>query len=473
MFTRWVAGLALLFVAGAAGAQPITSFPTANQPLDGTEQLNLVQKGQSTRITIGNLFSGAANFSSLRLLPPPSTRLAILPNVPLEGFYATGGGSLIEMCPGYDFGCPAVGHVTAQVSNVTTTLGDAGVQENGYYAYLVNKTGQALPWATNTAYTNGLVTIGDTGQNLYIETVTNCVSAVSGPGPTGQTNGIIDGTCSWNYHGQPGLRGKIGIGSVTLVLPGGGDAWAGAFDTFIEPGWLETFATGFEVDITNNSGRDADGNGLTIPLLYLGGSVGTNPITAIIHASPFGIMGTNFMSHEGLWIQGQFTIKDHDIRLSTHSLVGVFDDGVHGTASYFDGSTSPSGILLEGIYSSGNALVADNTIAAFQTSPGADFTGFTVINAGTTVNTTDANIILKTGNTNSYGRLDLFDSNSLNIQSGPALSVGITLAALAGNINLNPTSGTITTGGVPGVNCLAGTVALATLVVTHGLVTHC
>lgn len=466
---------------GQASAQ--TPFPFVPHQVLGADALNAAggSKADATNghlttpvITGGTQAAPAITNPTIlgNVAVSPTGSMAIVANVPLEGFYAAGGGSLIQMCPGYDFGCPSAGHVTAQVSNVTTSLGDAGVQESGYYAYLVNKTGQALPWANGTAYTQGIVTIGDSGQNLYFETVASCTSAASGGGPTGLGTGIVDGTCSWDYHGNPSLRGKIGIGSVTLVLPGGGDAWAGAFDTFIEPGWLETFATGFEIDITNNSGRDATGFGLTIPLLYLGGSVGTNPITAIIHASPFGTMGTNFMSHEGLWIQGQYTIKDHDIRMSTHSMVGVFDDGVHGTASYFDGSTSPNGILLEGNYSTGNAMVANATIAAFQTSPGADFTGFTVTNAGTTVNTTNANLILNTGNSQSYARFDLFDSNSLNFQTGSAVSGGITISSLAGPINLNP--GThLNIGGVAAVGCTAGTVNISTISVTDGIVTHC
>lgn len=471
---------------GQASAQ--TPFPFVPHQVLGADALNAAG-GSKADATNGHLttpvITGGTQAAPAITNPTilgsvavsPTGSLSVVANVPLEGFYTTGGGPLVSMCPGYDFGCnTAINKIMAQTASVTTTLGDAGVQEAGINAYIVNKTGEALSWVASRGYTAGKNVISDFGQNLYVETVATCTSAASG-GPTGTGAGIADGTCLWNYNGNPGLRGKMAVVGTTLVLPGGTQAWAGDFDTFIFTGWMEGFATGVEVDVTNNSGRDATGLGGGAPTiydLYLGGSVGEDPITAYIDMSPFGLNGTKFMSHEGVFIQGQYTIKDHDFRVSTHSLAAFFDDAnsVHGTASYIDSSTSPNGILLQGTYTTGTAFVANATIAAFQTSPGADFSGLVVTNAGTTANTTDANIILNTGNANSYARMDLFDSNSLNFQTGSAVAGGITIATLAGPINLNPATHLVI-GGIAAVNCPAATVSLTTLVVSDGIVTHC
>ncbi len=291
----------------------------------------------------------------------PTGGVSVVANTPLHGFYVTGGGALVSMCPGYNFGCDtAINKIMAQATEVTTSLGDASVQESAHYAYMVNQTGQALPWATNTAYTAGQVSIAASGANLYKENTASCTSASSGTGPTGTGANISDGSCNWNYVGNPSLRGKIASAATILTLPGGSQSWAGADDNFIEPGWSEAFAAGREIDITNNSGRDATGSGLTISDLYLGGSVGTQPITSYIDVSPFGLNGTNIMAHEGIWMKGQYTIADHNVRFSTHSLASIFDDGdaVHATSSYYDASTAPHSYIAAGHYS----------IAAFDTS---------------------------------------------------------------------------------------------------------
>lgn len=421
-----------------------------------------------------SLWGSKQNYSApLSLLSAGS--LSVVANTPLEGFYSTGAGAFVSMCPGYNFGCnTAINKIMAGTASITTSLGDAGTQEAGINAYLVNKTGQALAWVASTSYAAGQNSISDSGQNLYVETVGVCTSASSG-GPTGTGTAIADGTCRWNYNGNPGLRGKMAIVGTTLVLPGGTNAWAGDFDTFIEPGWLEGFATGMEIDVTNLSGRDATGLGggaPTINDLYLGGSVGTEPITSYISISPFGLMGTNVMAHDGIFIQGQYTISDHDFRVSTHSQVAFFDDAlsVHGTASYFDGSTSPSGILLEGVYSSGNAMVADNQIQAIKTAAGVNFSGFNVTNSGTTVSTTAASVTLNTGNANSFARVDLFDSSGLSISTGSAIATGITLATAAGPINLNPT----TTLKINGTTTFTGTktAGVCVMTITSGLITN-
>lgn len=423
-----------------------------------------------------SLWAGKQNYGAPLSMLSAGT-LSVIANVPLEGIYATGAGPFVSMCPGYDFGCnTAINKIMAEFAVISTSLGDAGTQEAGINSYIVNKTGEALPWVVSHGYIAGKNVISDSGQNLYVETVANCVSAGSG-GPTGTGAAIVDGTCRWNYNGNPGLRGKMAVVGTTLVLPGGTQAWAGDFDTFVFSGWLEQFATGVEVDITNNSGRDATGLGGGAPTmydLYLGGSVGEDPITAYIDMSPFGLNGTKLMSHEGIYIQGQYTIKDHDIRLSTHSQVGIFDDGlaVHGTASYLDSSTSPSGILLEGTYSTGVALVANNQIQAIKTAAGANFSGVNVTNSGTTATTTAASVTLNTGNANSFARLDLFDSSGFSISSGSAITAGLTLATAAGSINLNPFT-TLKINGVTAVSCATGIVDPATMVVTAGIVTHC
>lgn len=371
--TFWIIIAVALVLGGDAIAQSSPGLFTGEVP--NFEQWNGfftvkadVDHGVLNNPTINNpIFNGVIAFPggitpNTTMLNGPGN-LSVLSNVPLDGVYSTGGGALVSMCPGYNFGCnTAINAIMAQSAEVTTSAGDAAVQESSHYAYMVNGTGQALPWATSTSYSAGQVSVAASGANLYKETVGSCTSASSGSGPTGTGIGISDGTCSWTFEGSAGLRGKFAFAATTLVNPGGTQAWAGVFDTFIEPGWLDGFATGAEVDVTNNSGRDATGSGLSIYDLYLGGSVGTEPITAYLNISPFALSGSNFMAHEGIWIQGQFTTAGHDLRVSTHSLTAIFDDGssVHGTSSYYDASTSPSSYIAAGTYS-GAAL---NTNAA-------------------------------------------------------------------------------------------------------------
>lgn len=398
--------------------------------------------------------------------------IPVVANNPLDGIYSTGGGSLVQMCPGYGFGCPSVGSINAQLATITTTQGNAGTLETGMFAYMVDATGLAPAWATSTVYVaNNAVTANG---NSYLETVSSCTSASGGSGPSGSGTGIVDGTCRWNDLGLASNNGKLAFNSTNLVEPGGGPAWDADFNTYIVAGWASNFATGTETDITNNSGRDATGNTLTIDDAYLGGAVGTQPITSYIEISPYALNGTNYMAHEGIWFENQYAVKDHSIRFSDSSTDAIFDDNtsVHSTASYYDASTSPNGILLEGTYSTGVALSADATLQASKTAAGATFNGLQVINGGTTANTTSAAGVFQTGTANSYGRLDAFDSDLFNIVSGSAMVNGLAIGTTAGPVNINP-NGSLMINGTAGVTCAPGTVSLTTLAINKGIVTHC
>ena len=320
----------------------------------------------STTVTSNTVTATTANATTLNdhtLIMNLAGATSVVANTPLNGIYGTGGGALVAMCPGYGFGCPSIGNINSQFATVTTTIGNPGTLEVGQFAYMVTATGYAPPWATSTGYTSSSFVTAN--GNSYQETVASCTSSGSGSGPSGTGTGIVDNTCRWNDIGLAGNNGKLAFNSTNLVQTGGGQAWDADFNTYITSGWLANFATGVEIDVTNNSGRDATAGGsLNIPLLYLGGGVGTAPITSYVQISPYALNGTNYMAHEGLWFNGTYAVKDHNIRFSDSSTVGIFDDAssTHATASYYDGSTSLQGIALAGTYTSGVALYADAAI---------------------------------------------------------------------------------------------------------------
>ena len=463
----------------SAAAQSILQLPAANLPLSGSEYLYVVQNGIDHKTQINDIFGvnggNAAKFSSIELLPPANP-FAVIGNTPFSGVYASGGGPIVDLCGGpnggYNFGCPSVGHIMADTFIGATTLGNAGVQESALNVYLADDTGYAPAWTTSTDYTSASEV--NTGTYTYQETVASCESASSGNGPSGTGSGIVDNTCRWTALGEYGLLGKIAISGIVKSDAGGAASWVGDFFNIFESGWNAQFGTGAEIDVVNDSGTDATGAPMTIDLLYLGGAIGTNPITAYVSISPYADNGTNLMAHDGVFAEGQYTIKGNTFRDSTHSATAFFCDnlGVHSTSCFYDSSTTPVGMVLGGTYSSTFALDATSTIEVYNTAAGADLIGFEVTNAGTTVNTTDAAIALNTGNSNSYARIDLFDSDYLDISAGSALTGGIVIGTAAGPIQLNPTT-TLKINGTAAVSCTYVAAPTDSLVITDGLVTHC
>jgi hypothetical protein len=82
---------------------------------------------------------------------------------------------------------------------------------------------QGPVWGTSKAYTATSQVVAN--GNIYIETAANCTSFGSGAGPSGTSNGIGDGSCSWNFVQAVSTPLKL---STAFYPPGNGTNQNGA-----------------------------------------------------------------------------------------------------------------------------------------------------------------------------------------------------------------------------------------------------
>jgi hypothetical protein len=348
---------AVCFLWGASAA--IAQCPGSASPCEPYSTfVNSVLQATTTNTTDRSAYVHGATTQYVPPGPPFNLTInaaagapTVIANTPLNGAYISSGGSNVVWCPAFNFGCPVPGDpatITAQYASVVTTHGAANYQENGVMNVMFDVTGQINLWQASTSYSAGAYVSG-TGYNVYVETVASCTSGSSDPSGTG--NGIVDGSCLWNYEGPSQSTAKQSAGFSILPGPGGGPAWGAAIANYIQAGWNSEGAFGVEIDLTNGTTIDPTvGSIHTMDTLYLGGVTGTNPITTLIYASP-SPNGTVFGSHNGLWINGPYAVKDYDIYLTTqHSSIGIYTAGNFGQSVVNDGSTAPTWADITGTY---------------------------------------------------------------------------------------------------------------------------
>lgn len=435
----------------ATGAATVTV--TANNGATA-QGLNFVVDG----VTLPFPGSGAGNVSSLFSTAPGSLMVSdntigtlirdvnsstqvvgVVANTPLEGIYATGTGAKVSMCPGYAYGCPDGGaQILSMFAAVNETIGGPTQNESTLYVFMKSNTGEVHPWTASTVYTvNGYVM---NGLSLYQQTVTSCTSAGSG-GPTGTGTAIVDNTCRWNYKGPSYAAAKQALNYILSALPGSGSVWGAAGGAQLENGWNGNFATGHESDLNNFSAIDPGSSSLRMLGFYLGGPTGTHPISAMLYIGK-PANATNYGAYEGIWIDGPYQTKDHDIRISTlHGEIGYLDEGAHVVSSIFDFATTPVGLTLGGNYSS-SAIDSNSTINIHRAVAGLPFNAMLISN-NSAVASTSVNFQFATGSVNSFATIGLSDASQFSFFGGAALVNGIGITTTTGPIQLSAASGAL------------------------------
>lgn len=426
-------GNALITIDSYGGAPVGNGFVRLNgtqYPIVGTGAGNVTGPNPSTagNLVVFNNVIGSL-IGDVNVVNQP---VSVASNNPLEGIYATGTGAKVSMCPGYNYGCPDGGaKILSQFAAVVQTLGDPTQNESAIYSFMKSNTGEVHPWVTLTGYSAGAFVFN--GLNLYKETTGTCTSGASGP--TGKGTAITDGTCVWNYVGPTYAAAKQSLNFILDALAGSGSVWGAAGGAQLESGYNGNFATAAEIDLNNFSGTDPGASSNSMLGMYLGGPIGTQPISAMLYIGK-NPNGTNFGSHEGIWIIGAYGNKDHDIRVSSqHTQIGYYDEGAHAVSSIFDFSTSPVGLTLGGNYSS-SALDSNNAVNIHRTVAGLPFNALLLSN-NSSVASTSINLQLATGTASSFATIGLTDASQLAIFGGAGLVNGVGLTAGAGPLALN------------------------------------
>lgn len=442
--------------------------------------------------------------------------------LPAGGFYASPSGAGVVLCSatvvGWAYGCPqsypnSNYSVLTQSAGVMQTAGNAYTSESGLTLFMSVATGYESAWAISTGYTS--TSIVDDGGLLYQQVSgSSCTSAGSGGGPSGTSaTPVADNTCSWQYEGPIWSNSKNNLNVITVANAGGGRTWSIATGLTLNAGFNAPAAFEGEIDFTNNTSIDpAFASGFTYDNLYLGGNIGTNPGTTAINIAPK-VNGTNYGYHEGLFINGTYSIKDHAIHVFTNSAIGYYDQSAsHSVATFFDGATTPVAINLTGTYSaaaleipSGSNICLsagsdcfkwDGTYVNFGAQPiqggGLYLTGAAAMTATVESTAAATNFVisggsgqtetltfnlhgtgyewqLKNGSTNVLGVYDAQNAYAaaLTFITGGNIALGETAAG-----TLNIQSSAIQVGGTATVSCSAG-VPSASFTVKNGLVTHC
>lgn len=237
-----------------------------------------------------------------------------------------------------------------------TTSDDANSEEQTLCILTTSQTGYAPGWSTSTAYA-----LDDVVRNVATNGIYKCTvagtSASSGPGPSGKSINIADGTVRWKWINDAAIYAKVGIYNEIEVKPGAADSWAQANNILVRPGVNAASVFNTELDFTNNCGTDSVIGG---PDKYVLGMYidGTNTITAGIEVS--GRSNTNWTALWGLKFDG--------LKLASRAVIGVDASGGNGLAfgtsgggvadptytgaTIRDSSNSVWGVKLEGTYSS-------------------------------------------------------------------------------------------------------------------------
>jgi hypothetical protein len=378
----------VLLAIGPTKAQSVRKPNIANLvgPTSSAElQSILTDKSGTGPLVFGHApaFTGIVELHGALSMYGSSGAVPVVATTPINGFYASGQGSVIDICadPAVEWACRplvAPSRITAQSAIITTSRNGPNDAEQGLFLLMNSNTGAANQWKPHSSYE--VAASGGThvknGDSIYELKTESCKSG-KGRGPSGTGASITDGSCVWGYF-MPfsSYAPKQALGLNVLANPGGGITWQLAGALQLMPGFNAIGAFGSEWDMTNYSGVDPyEGSGYSYFNMVLGGPIGDHPLSAHLaignSASPS--VGKLKGAYKGIIIDGPDTIKDHAIHVRTNSQIGFYDTSTHSIASFFDASTSPFAFIFDGTYSlgaisikSGDAICMDRTTACIK-----------------------------------------------------------------------------------------------------------
>lgn len=219
----------------------------------------------------------------------------------------------------------------------------ATIAESALAINATSDTGYAKPYSNSTSYKSGdFINVNSTVYRV----MKGGISSTIGGGPSGKGNAITDGSMVVSYECPDQCNGKFPFFVSHKARAGAGHVWGGALDLILDTGYQGGFASGLEVDMTNNSGKDQPETNA----LFLTGIAGEHSIQNGL--SIYSNSGRNFWSKTGLSIYGSRVAKDQAIYIKTGSTYGMIDEGSH-----------LNGILLNGAYE-GPALKTSGAVEA-------------------------------------------------------------------------------------------------------------
>lgn len=276
-------------------------------------------------------------------------------------------------------GAPDTDNQRATALFASTTSDDGNSEEQTVCVLTTIQTGFSKTWAISTAFL-----VGDnvrTNGNVY-RCVTAGTSAATGTGPSGKALGITDGTVVWNWINDSAIDAKVGIYNEVEVKPGAGSSWAQANNIQIDAGVTTPFVVNTEFDLTNNCGTDSVFGGLNKYNLYLANQ-GASKSTSVIEIS-----SANTSNASALWgihLSGTKLASNSVLGIDASSAVGIgFGTSANGATNptYTDsvikdgGATAVNGISLGGTYSGAGMQVTGSAPAAFVSGGTKSVAGF-------------------------------------------------------------------------------------------------
>lgn len=343
-------------IAGAAaGTTSGAAAGAAAGTTAGTAAANAVVAGKANKI--GDTFTGPTYVQGafqLRSLddgtePPP-----------LGVYFGSGGNSLsFQTLISSPSGAADFDNQRGQLLVVTETTDDGNSEEQSVCLLTTIKTGYSKEWATSTAFSVGDNISFPSPRNTVYRCIQAGTSAASGTGPTGEGQNIIDGTVRWRWINAAAINGKLALYNETVVEPGAGSAWAHVNNFDIKPGVLAKFLCNTELDLTNHSGTDSTtSNGFNKIGLWVAAQ-GTNRSSVGMQISSANV--DNDALIWGLYFAGTRLATNAVIQVDASSKVGIgFGTGAGGVvntafteAVIKDSSTAPDAINLGGTYTKG------------------------------------------------------------------------------------------------------------------------
>jgi len=372
-----IAGAAAGATAGEAAGEAAgtTAGSTA-----GTAAANVVVAGKADKI--GDTFTGPTYVQGtfqLRSLddgtePPP-----------LGVYFGSGGNSLsFQTLISSPSGAADFDNQRGQLLVVTETTDDGNSEEQSVCLLTTIKTGYSKEWATSTAFSVGDNISFPSPRNTVYRCIEAGTSAASGTGPTGQGQSIADGSVIWRWINDAAINAKLAFYNEVVLQPGAGSSWAHVNNLEIESGVLTKFVCNTELDLTNNSGTDSTtANGFNKLGLWIAAQ-GPNKSTAGLQIS-----SANTATDALIWgayFAGSRLATNSVIQIDASSEVGLgFGSAGGGVASTTfteavikDGSTAPDAINLSGSYAKGiniTGACSGSGIEITGTSPAAIVSG--------------------------------------------------------------------------------------------------
>ena len=159
---------------------------------------------------------------------------------------------------------------------------------------------------------------------------------------------------------------KIPLGTEMTMLPGSGNGYALNSVISAKPGvgYFQVSNLELNTNIENQDYPPTIGQQFATSMLVQG--ISPYRQTALMFANNAGYaLGATpagkYMTYEGLWFYGPYTISDHTIRDDTNSAVSYAITGTHSSAAISDASTTPAALNLSGSYSVAAIFAANST----------------------------------------------------------------------------------------------------------------